>query len=232
MGVVVVDKRKYYEAYDDRYKQVHAKSLSWFSAVNSEIVDKTIDRYNITKFMKILEIGCGEGRDAFHLLKNEYNLIASDISTTAIAYCKDKCPEHLESFIVLNCLTDKMNTKFDFIYAIAVLHMLVLDKDRDAFFRFIYEQLNETGIALICTIGNGEEESASDISAAFDLHRRTHEYTGVELHIARTSCRKVNFDTLFHEIAKNNLTLIESGLTSIIPDFPTTMFAIVKRDST
>ncbi len=30
--------KEYYEAYDDRYKQVHEKSLRWFSDKNSKIV--------------------------------------------------------------------------------------------------------------------------------------------------------------------------------------------------
>lgn len=134
-------------------------------------------------------------------------------------------------FKVLNCLTDRINESFDFIYAISVLHMLVLDNDRSAFYRFIYDQLNVSGIALFCTIGNGEEESSSDISTAFELQRRIHEATGEELYIAGTSCRKVSFDSLKKEISDNNLELIETGLTSIMPDFPTIMFAIVKRKS-
>ncbi len=223
--------KKYYEAYDDRYRQVHEKSLQWFSNNYSKIVEDTISEYSIKKDMKILEIGCGEGRDALYFLNNGYNILATDISQTAIDYCKCKCPQKQDSFKVLNCLTDRVNESFDFIYAISVLHMLVLDNDRSAFYRFIYDQLNVSGIALFCTIGNGEEESSSDISTAFELQQRFHEATGEELYIAGTSCRKVSFDSLKKEISDNNLELIEIGLTSIMPDFPTVMFAIVKRKS-
>ena len=224
----MINKREYYEAYDDRYKQIHAKSLRWFSNINTKIVEETLQKHKITKQMKILEIGCGEGRDAFYLLKNGYNLLACDISTTAINYCKKNYFEHAESFVALNCLTDKINEKFDFIFAIAVLHMLVLDKDRSKFYSFISEHLKKTGIALICTMGDGKEEWSSNISTAFDLQQRTHGETGIELYIAGTSCRKVSFSTLHNEIANNNLILIESGMTSIIPDFPSIMFSIVK----
>lgn len=223
--------RDYYEAYDDRYKQVHEKSLQWFSDTNSEIVDVIINKYNILKTMKILEIGCGEGRDAFNLLQNGYSLLATDISMSAVDYCRNKHPENADSFMVLNCLTDVISEKFDFIYAIAVLHMLVLDEDRTKFYRFIETHLHKTGIALICTMGNGEEESSSDISTAFNLQLRTHEETGEELCIAGTSCRKVNFESLFSEINKSNLTLIESGITLIKPDFPEIMYAVVERSS-
>ena len=129
-------------------------------------------------------------------------------------------------------MTERINDKFDFIYAISILHMLVLDKDRNLFYQFIYEQLKENGIALICTIGNGYEEWSTDISKAFELQKRTHEVTGEEVHIAGTSCRVVSFDTLSREIDNNNLMLLDSGLTSIEPDFPTIMFVVIKRNST
>jgi hypothetical protein len=43
-----------------------------------------------------------------------------------------------------------------------------------------------------------------------------------------TPCRKVGFDTQFKEIEHSHLTLAEAGLTSIEPDFPTAMFAVLK----
>jgi len=231
-----MQERKYYEAYDDRYKQVHGESLRWFSGLNSKIVDEVIGKYGIAKTMKLLEIGCGEGRDAIHLLKNGYNLLATDISPAAIQYCKSNCPERPEAFRALNCLSDRTDEVYDFIYAIAVLHMLVLDEDRALFYRFIYEQLSDTGIALICTMGDGKEERGPDTSDvhklnrdAFKVQKRLHEETGRTIHIASTSCRKVSFETIFAEIKSSNLEIAESGITSIDQNFPEIMFAVVKR---
>lgn len=221
--------KKYYEAYDDRYKQVHKESLSWFSDNNSEIVIDTINHYFNNRQIKILEIGCGEGRDAKYLLKEGFNVLATDISATAIDYCKHNNPELAECFQVINCLTDELQSKYDFIYAIAVIHMLVKDKDRQSFYQFICNQLSESGIALICSIGDGTEERKTDTSQAFELQKRTHEATGKELFIAGTSCRVVSFNTLSKEINDNNLTMLSSGITSIEPDFPTIMYAIMKK---
>jgi cyclopropane fatty-acyl-phospholipid synthase-like methyltransferase len=128
-------------------------------------------------------------------------------------------------------LKDNLQTKFDFIYAIAVIHMLVKDEDRQSFYKFISSHLSETGIALLCSIGDGTEERETDISKAFELQKRTHEATGKELFIAGTSCRVVSFDTLSKEIKDNNFTLLNSGLTSIQPDFPSIMYAILKNNS-
>jgi 2-polyprenyl-3-methyl-5-hydroxy-6-metoxy-1,4-benzoquinol methylase len=221
--------RKYYEAYDDRYKQVHKESLTWFSDSNSAIVIDTINHYFNNRKIKILEIGCGEGRDAIFLLKKGYNVLATDISSTVINYCKKNYQEKAECFQVLNCLTESLQEKYDFIYAIAVIHMLVKDEDRQSFYEFIYNQLSEWGIALICSIGEGIEERNTDISQAFDLQKRIHGATGKELFIAETSCRVVSFDTLLKEIEDNNFTLLNRGITSIKPDFPTIIYTIIKN---
>ncbi len=79
-------RRKYYEAYDDRYKQVHKESVTWFSENNSNIVIDTIKQYFNKRQIQILEIGRGEGRDAQYLLSKGFDVLATDISNTAIKY--------------------------------------------------------------------------------------------------------------------------------------------------
>jgi SAM-dependent methyltransferase len=221
--------KEYYEAYDARYRQVHSKSLRWFSDNNSKIVEEVMRRHNISQEMKCLEIGCGEGRDAVYLLGKGYNLLATDISPAAVSYCKGSFPARAECFHQLDCLSDRINDSYDFIYAVSVLHMLLIDMDRARFYRFFYDQLKDSGIGLICTMGDGAEEWSSDISTAFALQKRVHEASGKELYIAGTSCRSVSFKTLSREITDNRLHLLESGLTSIKPDFPVIMYAVVGR---
>ena len=118
--------------------------------------------------------------------------------------------------------------KFDFIYAVAVVHMLVEDADRDAFYTFLRSHLTPDGIALICTMGDGEMERKTDIRTAFDLQSRTHEQTGKEVQIASTSCRMVSFDTLHKELYRNGLHILKEGLTAAPPDFPMLMYTVVK----
>ena len=79
-----VFKRKYYEAYDDRYRQVHSQNLQWFYDDPTPIVMETIKKFGIGYSHNILELGCGEGRDAYPLLKQGYKVSATDISTAAM----------------------------------------------------------------------------------------------------------------------------------------------------
>lgn len=222
--------RKYYEAYDDRYRQIHCQNLQWFDESPAAIVLETIREFGITAVSRILELGCGEGRDAFPLLKSGFDLLATDISPEAIRFCRKKHPEYGEHFAVLDCVAGKISQRFDFIYAVAVVHMLVTDADRNAFYAFVRKHLTPNGIALICTMGDGEREHRSDIRTAFQLQDRIHEQSGKLVQIAGTSCRMVSFPAFRKELKANSLTIVKEGITSIEPDFSSMMYAVVRRE--
>lgn len=219
--------RKYYAAYDQRYKTAHALGVSWSSPVNTPIVLEVLEKYRIDPKDRLLEIGCGEGRDSRAVLDAGYPLTATDISAEAISYCRKLMPQYADHFSILDCLSQKLDTKFDFIFAIAVVHMLVPDADRDGFYQFIREHLSDIGIALICTMGDGEFEMQSDISQAFTIQERNHE-TGKML-VAGTSCRMVSWKTFESELARNGLAVIEKGITGSLPNFDRLMYAVVKN---
>lgn len=218
---------KYYEAYDARYKQVHDKGLAWSTNTNTEIVEKIINKYHLEK-RKILEIGCGEGRDARYLLNNNYSVLATDISQEAINYCIMNDIAHKSNYKVLDVLSDNSKNKYGFIYSVACLHMLVLDEDRNKYYRYIYNHLEDNGYALILTMGDGIKESISDINKAFDNIKRIHQESNQELNIVATSCRIVNFDTLFKEV-DNEFEVVEYGITEIKNHFDKIMYILIKK---
>ena len=221
------ENRKYYAAYEERYKTAHQKGVSWAGDKQSPIVLEVIGKYNISREHDLLEIGCGEGRDARAVLEHGYHLRATDISEEAVAYCKRTMPQYTEHFSVLDCLVQKLDERFDFIYAVAVVHMLVLDGDRDGFYQFIRDHLKPDALALICTMGDGEFEMQSDISRAFEIQERNH--VSGKMMVAGTSCRMVSFKTFDDELARNGLEVIEKGITSALPEFDRLMFAVVRK---
>ena len=223
----IMESGKYYAAYEERYKVAHALGVSWASRRGTPVVSEVLRRYGIQARQGILEIGCGEGRDARVVLEQGFSLTATDISGEAIAYCKETMPAYRDHFSVLDCLSDSLSERFDFIYAVAVIHMLVLDEDRDGFYRFIHTHLKPEGIALICTMGDGEFEMQSDIRQAFELQERTH--ASGKMMVAGTSCRMVSFPTFHAELTRNDLKIVEQGITSSPPEFDSLMFAVVKR---
>lgn len=223
------DSRPYYEAYDDRYRQVHGEKLRWFMEAPSPIVAEVLAELGVPKSAKLLELGCGEGRDSVFLLNRGYDLLATDISPEAISYCRKENPQFAAHFQVLDCVRGVLDARFDFIYAVAVVHMLVLDADRAGFYGFVREHLAENGAALICTMGDGTMERQSDISNAFTLQERVHEQSGKTVWIAGTSCRMVSFTAFDRELEENGLQVCRQGITAIEPDFPQMMYAVVKR---
>ncbi len=219
----------YYEAYDKRYKQVHDKGLAWSPANNTKIVEEVINKYHLEQ-ENMLEIGCGEGRDAKYLLDKGYDVLATDISKEAIDYCIKNDPNNKDNYQVLDVLKDNSSDdKYGFIYSIACLHMLVLDEDRNKYYKYIHDHLKDDGYALILTMGDGIDESSSDISKAFDDVQRIHQESNQEISVATTSCRIVNFDTLLKEVEDNNFNSIKYGITEIENHFDIIMYIIVQK---
>ena len=220
--------KKNYEAYDLRYRQVHGEGLEWFSGTPTPMVAEALEKCGVPADAPMLEIGCGEGHDAACLLGKGCNLLATDVSPAAVDFCRAKYPRWAERFMVLDALTDKLDARFDFIYAVAVLHMLVPDEDRRALLVFIREHLTENGFGLVVTMGDGTLERATDIGAAFEVQERTHQQSGEKLMLASTSCRIVTRETFRREIESAGLVIAEMGDTSW-DDTPFAMYAIVKR---
>lgn len=219
--------REYYKAYEDRYKTIHQKGASWFSNTPTPIVMELLEKYGISLSSPILEIGCGEGRDAKALLEKGYCLKATDVSPEAISYCKAAFPEHISNFQTLDCLKDHHPFSYTFIYSVAVIHMLVPSKDRTDFYQFIYQHLTENGLSLICTMGDGKIERETDIRKAFRVEEREHSSGSIP--VSSTSCKMVSFSTFEKELKENHFTIIEKGLTESFPDFPILMYALVKK---
>lgn len=224
-------KANYYKAYEKRYSQVYEKDMLWSSQENTPEVLKCIKNYKISKMARILDLGCGEGRDAIYLLDKGYNLMAVDYSHTVIEKCKElSSNKYNNCFKQFDLIKDEMDSKFDFIYSIAVLHMFVLEEHRNKFLSFVREHLSEEGICLICTLGDGKREHVSDIDEAFRKVKRTVMNNNNELEIAATSCKIVNWKNLEKEIKNNNLSIEEKWISKDIPEFENSMCVIVKKD--
>ncbi len=219
---------RYYEAYDGRYRAIHEKNHTWASDCPTPIVAEALARFHISREAPILEIGCGEGRDSIPLLEDGYRLTASDVSREAIRYCRERCSAFRESFRVLDVCREEPGERYAYIFATSVLHMLTEDSDRRAFFGFFRRHLDDGGVGLILTMGNGKDSFCTDASRAFELQERTNNADGIAVTVPATTCRVVNFDTLHREAETAGLHIIESGITESLPDFPSLMYLLVK----
>ena len=225
--------KKYYLAYDERYKQIHSKGFLWEKTENSGIVFSTIKKYNITPKNNILDLGVGEGRDSIFLLKQGYNVTGVDCSAEAIKTCENLALENkIENFDfrVVDIVKGGMeNEYFDFIYSIAVLHMLCTEEDRKGFYQFINTHLKENGIALISILGDETSELVTDYQNAFDNRTRYHSETDSYVVVANTSFKMVSKQTFFDEIKSNGFNILEYKLCEDIPNFNQMMTVIISK---
>lgn len=222
---------EYYKAYDNRYRIYHQqKGNAWAGDLPSKELKDVLIKYNANKNSAILEIGCGEGQNALYLLKEGFNVEASDVSPEAINWCKQKAnnKKFENNFFVLDILDNNLTKKYDFILSISTLHMLVSDAHRKSFFDFIASHLNKNGVAIITSMGDGcFEKNDTDITKSFDLVERDNG-TGKVL-VPQTSCRIVNWEKLKSEIENSELAIIENYISKTISGFDNSMVAIIEK---
>lgn len=90
-----------------KYNRTHTSLLKWIDFFLS----------TIPKTGNILEIGSGPGRDALYIKSRGYNILCSDGAPGFVEYLKKKG----QSAICLNILKDKIDKKYDLIFANAVM---------------------------------------------------------------------------------------------------------------
>ena len=96
---------------------------------------------------RVLDIGCGEGKDAVFLAKNGYLVTAFDIADTGLEKARELARiNHVEiDFFKANVNEYVPAMEFDIIYSSGVLHYISLDK-RKALFEILKEHTRSNGI--------------------------------------------------------------------------------------
>lgn len=100
-----------------------------------------------SKDIKVLDIGCGEGKDAVFLAKQGYDVYAFDITESGIRKTKELAEKE---GVTIHAWVDDVNTfttdeKFDVIYSTGTIQYLADDK-KDEFFAKVKEMTNENGL--------------------------------------------------------------------------------------
>ncbi|MCT7464890.1 class I SAM-dependent methyltransferase [Aliarcobacter cryaerophilus] len=131
------------------YYEINYKNLSikYENADVNEIQNILFKTFE--KKSKLLEIGCGSGRDASFMTSNGFDVIGIDGSKNMIDEAKKNHPKlstKLFNKTLPNDLT--FDTKFDGIYSIATLMHLTKDDLKKTILK-IYDLLNPSGKILI-----------------------------------------------------------------------------------
>lgn len=224
-------KKDYYKAYDERYRQAYENGTLWELTERTSAVEDIIKEYGFSTKNNILDLGCGEGRDAIYLLKKGYNVTAVDYSYNVINKCNELTNNNFfNNFHQLDLISDELNIKYDFIYSIAVIHMFVLPEHRNKYWQFINEHLNKNGIAFVVSMGDGTNNFDSDINTSFDSVEGDNINTNEKIIVSATSCCIKTKEYLLNEIYNNDLECQKIWISEEIPNFDKCVCMIVKKN--
>lgn len=198
---------KYYAAYEERYRKVHANGLLWFIDEPTEELAEWVRGNSIGIEDEILEVGCGEGRDSVYLAQMGYKVVALDISNSAVEICRTRSEE---LGLDIECIVDdivnptkKWMRKFKWIVSIGTYHMLVEDEDQNAYLQNINRLLESGGKFLLINKGNGIDTRKTDINEAYKETERTHMLSGKVMNLASTSFRQDKWEELVAKVESN-----------------------------
>jgi transcriptional regulator with XRE-family HTH domain len=117
--------------YEEKYKD---EEYYWGIAPNTMCYEIMKLRPPVKPY-RVLDIGCGEGKDAVFLAKNGYRVTAFDVAENGIEKARELAKHnHVEvDFFVANMHEYKIDAEYDIIFSSGVLHYLPLNKRKEFF---------------------------------------------------------------------------------------------------
>lgn len=126
--------------WEEYYRQDAApKSPSSFAIFTSELLKQKMN-------MKIIDVGCGNGRDSIFFSRCGHLVTALDSSKSAISYCRRNHGDNIREYYLgtIKEYKDAMNNLFDVVYSRFCIHAMT-PVEEDEFLSSSYELLKTGG---------------------------------------------------------------------------------------
>jgi len=147
---VSIDKLLGYTAQDKRitiYEEEYKTQDYYWGTEPNDACYQVLQLMPPTKRLKLLDIGCGEGKDAVFFARNGYEVSAFDVSDAGIEKTRslaEKTGVHVHVFKA-DILDFRLDTHYDIIFSSGVLHYIKPEYRKEIFDN--YKQFtNENGI--------------------------------------------------------------------------------------
>ena len=150
---VSVDKLLSYSAFSgdvSPYENFYQKEEYFWGVQPSNMCLKVLELLPPIRPLKLLDIGCGEGKDAVFFARCGYNVSAFDISEAGLDKTKrlaDSARVHVRAFRA-NMLDYRLDEKYDILFSSGVLHYIKPDL-RDEVLANYKDHVNDNGIVAL-----------------------------------------------------------------------------------
>lgn len=150
-------------AYEERYRKVYEEGAEfWEEPLPTESLVRFIHTLNWPKGLKVVDMGCGEGRDSIFLARKGFNVTAIDVSRSAVRRAKKWSKRERLSIEFLVADVTKVPIKseiYDLVINIACLHIITDQQVRDEHLSESYRILKRNAMYFSCNIGVDEPVS-------------------------------------------------------------------------
>lgn len=220
----------YYYGYEDRYRTVYENGADlWESAEpNASLLHMIQERPDVFSG-RIIDLGCGEGRDSLYLLSQGHDVVSVDVSHTALTRARElaagtnlDASGFVERDIIY--LRGFDENSFDLAMNMGCLHMLVDEEQRGSHVSRVFDILRPGGYFVVdhCASEWGKgffsvpdyTEVAEDFVPGRVISRRIRVADGeknIGLEVLPFSER--SGDVLAEEIGRHGFSLVSSTLT-------------------
>jgi cyclopropane fatty-acyl-phospholipid synthase-like methyltransferase len=136
-----------YQFYDQRYLRAYSAGLEY---LNPHTLDPTLLKFMQLNLLygHLLEVGCGEGFEAYHLAKLGFSVTALDCSCHALNKAKSSNIHPNISFEYCDVVQDNLQHyqhRFTFVYDIGCFHVLGTHEERRTYLNNVKLVLKNNG---------------------------------------------------------------------------------------
>lgn len=154
--------------YEDRYKRVYkAGARFWETPIPTEELVDFVKKTKFPEGTKMIEFGCGEGRDSIFLAKSGFEVTGVDIAPSAIERAKEWAEqENVEVDFQVNDVTALIEIPdeyFDLGVNIGCLQMFPTQEDRRNHYSEAYRVLKPRALFFLCNMAVPTQEEVERI---------------------------------------------------------------------
>jgi len=148
-----------FSGWDDYYKKNKVEDMPWYEKNLDTDLENEIKSKNLRKG-RFLDLGTGPGTQAIQLAKRNFEVTATDISSSAIEKAKKLSNEI--NFLVDDVLDSKLSDRdFDFIFDRGIFHLFDVSQ-RPQYVKQIKRILDENGILFLKCMSIDEKNLPDD----------------------------------------------------------------------